>query len=76
MSEEVIWEGKVRLVRIKEGKDEILRWDDEELYNGLKVAFKRMKHEYSPNMVNALIFGLVGMLEEFKLHLLLLKEEV
>jgi len=75
MDEEVIWEGKIKLLRIKdENGDESIFWNDEEFdTEELAHALKVLKHEWGERKINAVHIALVGILEELKMDTILIE---
>ncbi len=65
--EEVLWEGVIRLVMVKDGDEEILRWDCEDFdLEKLKEVFKLRKHQFGERTIDASRLVFIGLLEVIK----------
>jgi len=74
MDEEVIWEGKIKLLRIRgENGDETISWNDEEFdTEELAHALRVLKHEWGERKIRAVHIALVGILEQLKMDTILI----
>ncbi len=70
MTELVLWEGSVRLVAVDRGDEQAISVSTEDFDTVVLVeVLKNMKNQ---RLADAIVYGLVGQLEEIKLELLTL----
>ena len=63
-----LWTGEIKLVAVDRGDEKAVSMNAENFSpHGLIEVLKRMKNQ---RMADAIVYGLVGQLEEFKLELL------
>ncbi len=67
-----LWKGEVRLIEVKTGDETRLTFNCSFDLDELVPHLRRIKHEYDENVVNSLIYALIGMFERLKIDLLAL----